>query len=210
MYRSFGLSICLVMVSASACLAEKNAVIEPKLAKIGSPDFTESFDGELPKSMGGVKGEWKLVDGVLVAKELAADKHAAVMNLQKNNHNSVVRFSFKFDEDTHGLHFSLNYAKGHLFRVVVTPDALSLNLDGDKNDPAFKAMVMGKAKRPFERGQWYTMQVEMLGDRVVAQTDNGATVEASNPKLDTSKPNYRFVMRGNSLAIDDLQIWNLK
>lgn len=28
--------------------------------------------------------------------------------------------------------------------------------------------------------------------------------------LDTDKPNYRFVMKGDSLPIDDLQIWELK
>ena len=114
------------------------------------------------------------------------------------------------DGTTKGFNFSLNHAKGHLFRVVVTPTAMTVNLDKDKNDPESKAVVLGTAKGKFEQGKWYTMQVEMRGDKVVAQTDNGLTVEATHSTLDTDKPNYRFVMKGDSLSLDDLQIWKLK
>ncbi|MBC7965709.1 MAG: hypothetical protein H7Z17_07250 [Fuerstia sp.] len=133
-----------------------------------------------------------------------------MLNFQKKNRNSVVRFSFKVDGTTTGFNFSLNHAKGHLFRVVVTPTAMTINLDKDKNDPKSKAVVLGTARGKFERGKWYTMQIEMQGDKVVAQTDNGLSVEATHATLDTDKPNYRFVMKGDSLAIDDLQIWELK
>jgi hypothetical protein len=202
-------SVALLACFVSLCQAEKNASIAPKLATVGSPVVEESFD-EMSKVMAGVKGEWKVVDGVLTGKELKSDKHAAVLNFQKKNHNSVVRFSFKFDDKTKGLHFSLNHPKGHLFRVVVDSSQLKLQLDKDKKDPKSKSMSLGTAKGKFEQGQWYTMQVEMVGDQVVAQTDNGAIVEGSHARLDTPKPNYRFVMRGETLSIDDLHIWDIK
>jgi hypothetical protein len=151
-----------------------------------------------------------VVDGALVAKELAADKHAAVLNYQKKNRNSVVRFSFKLDGSTKGFNFSLNHAKGHLFRVVIAPTKMTVNLDKDKKDSKSKAVVLASAKGSFEQGKWYTMQVEMVGEQVVAQTDNGVIAEATHAKLDTDKPNYRFVMRDETLSIDDLQIWDVK
>ena len=191
-------------------LADKNATIEPVLAKVGSPVIQESFDKPLRIPMVPVKGQWKVVDGVLTGKELAADQHAAVLNYQKRNRNSVVRFSFQVDNKTSGFNFSLNHARGHLFRVVVTPQVLSVRLDKDKKDPKSKPLALGNAKASFKKGQWYTMQVEMVGDKVVVQTDNGATVKAAHEKLDTDKPNYRFVMRAESLSIDDLTIWDLK
>lgn len=206
---SIGLVILLAISSLSTARADKNASLDTKIASIGSAVIEESFDAELSKSMMAAKGKWEVVDGSLVGKELAADKHAAVLNYQRKNRNSVVRFSFKFDGSTNGFNFSLNHARGHLFRVVVAGNKMSLNLDKDKKDPASKAVVMATAKGEFEPGKWYTMQVEMLGDRVVAQTDNGLMVEASHPKLDTDKPNYRFVMRGDSLAIDDLHVWDV-
>ncbi len=195
--------VCIVVPS----LADKNATIEPSIAKMGSVIASESFDQKLAKPMQAVKGDWKTIDGVLVGKELAADEHAAVLNFQQKNRNSVVRFSFKVDNQTKGFNFSLNHSGGHLFRVIVSPSKLAINLDKDKKDPKSKALVLDSAKGDFQQGKWYTMQVEMVGDRVVAQTDNGISVKASHPKLDTDKPNYRFVMRGESLSIDDLQIW---
>lgn len=200
-------SVACVMVPA---LAEKNATIEPKIATLGSVIAEESFDQPLTKTMQAAKGQWEAIDGVLVAKELAADKHAAVLNYQKPNRNSVVRFSFKLDGKTDGFSFSLNHKGGHLFRVVVSPSKLAINLDKDKKDPNSKAVALGSAKGQFEQGRWYTMQVEMVGDRVVAQTDNGVGVNATHAKLDTDKPNYRFVMRGETLSVDDLKIWEVQ
>lgn len=200
-------SLTFVVTSASA---EKNVPLEPRVAKIGSPTLVESFDGDLGKSFQAAKGVWGNADGVLQGQELKADKHAAVLNFQKKNRNSVVRFSFKLDDETKGFHFSLNHKGGHLFRTVVTPTKLTINLDKDKKDPKSKAKVLANSKGNFEQGQWYTMQIEMVGDRVVVQTDNGITAEAQNAKLDTNKPNYRFVMRGKTLSIDDLSVWELE
>lgn len=190
--------------------AEKNATIAPKLASIDSPVIQEDFNGDkLSAIMVPVKGEWTIVDGKLHGKELAADKHAAVLNYQKKNRDSVVRFSFRFADNTEGFHFSLNHRGGHLFRVVVSPNKVAVNLDKDKKDPASKVVVLNTAKGDFKSGEWYTMQVEMVADKVVVQTDTGVQIESSHPKLDTDKPNYRFVMRGNSLSIDDLRVWDV-
>ena len=201
------LFLCTVVSPVSA---DKNVAIDPVLGKLGSPAVEETFDKPLDKPMIAVKGQWKVVDGVLVGKELAADEHAAVLNYQKKNRNSIVRLSFQFKDKTNGFNFSLNHAKGHLFRVVITPQALVVRLDKDKKDPQSKPINLGNAKASFKKGQWYTLQVEMIGDKVVAQTDNGAIVKASHEKLDTVKPNYRLVMRAESLLIDDLHVWNVK
>lgn len=214
-FREFAMlrNFCFLLVTVcflTPSLAEKNVTIQPKTGPVASPSVTQAFDSELAKPLTVVKGEWKVVDEVLVGKELKSDKHAAVLNYQKSNRNSVVRFSFKLDGETKGFSFSLNHAKGHLFRVNVTPVALTVNLDKDKNDPTAKSVVLGTAKGKFEHGKWYTMQVEMLGEKVVAQTDNGLSVEATHASLDTDKPNYRFVVKGDSLLIDDLRIWELK
>ncbi len=204
------LALMILIASRSSAVAEKNTTIEPKLGTLPSAVVVHSFDEAMAKPLAAVKGEWTVTDGVLVGKELAADKHAAVLNLQQKNRNSTVRFSFKLDGSTKGLAFSLNHAKGHLFRVNVTPAMLSLNLDKDKKDPESKNKVLATAKGKFEQGQWYTMLVEMQGEKVTVQTDNGLIVAASHPSLDTDKPNYRFVMKGDSLSIDDLHVWETK
>ena len=200
----------LTFTIASTTHAEKNVTLPTKLATLGSPVLAETFDSAFPESARIAKGQWIVQDGVVVAKELAADKHAAVMSIGSANRDSVVRFSFRLDGETKGFNFSLNRKGGHLFRVVVSPNALAVNLDKDKKDPDSKAIALVKEKAQFEQGKWHTMQVEIVGDKVAVQTDNGVSVDASHPKLDTDKPNYRFVMRDATLSIDDLHVWEAK
>ena len=200
----------VLVFSNGAVYAEKNVTLPTKLATIGSPVMAESFDLSLPQSAKVAKGEWRIQGGVLVAKELASDEHAAVLAIGSANRDSVVRFSFKLDDDTKGFHFSLNRQRGHLFRVVVSPNTLAVNLDKDKKDPTSKTLVLAKEKGEIQQGKWYTMQVEIVGDKVAVQIDNVAAAVASHPDLDTEKPNYRFVMRGSTLSIDDLHVWDVK
>lgn len=209
MYRTIGISVLLTVSGFATASAEKNSAIKARIAATAMPVVTQAFDAALAEPLTAVKGHWAVVDGVLIGKELPSDQHAAVLNYQKKNRNSVVRFSFRLDGNTTGFNFSLNHAKGHLFRVVIAPSSMTISLDKDKKDPQSKAVVLGAAKGRFEQGKWYTLQVEMKADHVVAQTDNGLLVEASHPTLDIDKPNYRFVMKGDSLSIDDLHIQEL-
>ena len=208
-FRFVCLAILVVLTSSNA-MAEKNATLEPKLGITGEVTFQDSFDDSMPEVFKTAKGEWTVQDGLICGKELASDQHAAVLNLQQKNRDSVVRVSFQFNGSTKGFNLSLNHKGGHLFRVVVTPAAMRVNLDKDKKDPSSKAIALGAAKVRFKPGEWYTLQVEMKGERVVAQTDNSAVIEVSHAKLDTEKPNYRFVMRGDSLKLDDLTVWDWK
>ncbi len=204
-------AICVLLVSSSVCLAEKNTDISPTMAKPGKVLLSDSFDkAELGKVWAGVKGEWKVKDGAIVARELKADEHAAVLTCKVKNRDSIVRFSFKLEGSTNGFNFSLNHAKGHLFRVIVTPSGLTVRTDKDKKDTSIKSELIAQANAKFEKGKWYTLQVEMVGDTVVAITDNGLKVSGQHPRLDTEKPNYRFVMKGETLSIDDLKIWSVK
>ena len=181
------------------------------MAKPGKVLLSDSFDkAELGKVWAGVKGEWKVKDGAIVARELKADEHAAVLTCKVKNRDSIVRFSFKLEGSTNGFNFSLNHAKGHLFRVIVTPSGLTVRTDKDKKDTSIKSELIAQANAKFEKGKWYTLQVEMVGDTVVAITDNGLKVSGQHPRLDTEKPNYRFVMKGETLSIDDLKIWSVK
>ena len=210
MTRTLLPSMLLTVCAMTAAQAETKPRLDTKLGPMGEATIHETFDEPLSDVFRGVKGEWVVADGVLKGRELAADQHAAVLNIQKPNRNSVVQLRFKFEGTTSGIQFSLNHSKGHLFRVVVSPSHLQINLDKDKKDPASKAVMLGRAAAKFAPGTWYTLQVEMKDDQVVAQTDNGAIVEASHAKLDTEKPNYRLVMRGDSLMIDDLHVWEIQ
>ncbi len=201
--------VVALIVSVSllpACYAEKNADMASVIAKRGASVFADDFEkDELSAVWSQVRGEWKAVNGEVVGKELTADKHAAVFHCLKKNRNSVVKFSFKLN-GAEGFHFSLNHKKGHLFRAIVSADSLIVRTDADKRDKSIKSEVIGKAKGKFDQNKWYTMQVEMVGDKVAVTTDNGLKVVGQHPRLNTEKPNYRFILKGEYLVLDDLQV----
>lgn len=190
----------------SVCLAEKNSEMDLLIATRGDAVFADDFEkGKLSDTWSQIRGEWNVVNGEVVGKELKADKHAAVFHCLKKNRNSVVKFSFKLN-GAEGFHFSLNHRKGHLFRAIVSADSLIVRTDADKRNKSIKSEVIGTAKGVFNQNKWYTMQVEMVGDKVAVVTDNGLKVVGQHPRLDTEKPNYRFILKGEYLVLDDLQV----
>jgi hypothetical protein len=201
------LTAILLTLPATLGLAGKGADIKPILATPGKATAEDAFAGTaLGKTWNVAKGDWQVHDGTLVGKEKKEDNHAAVCGLVVPNHNSIIRFSFKFD-GTNNLSISYNHSKGHLFRVNVTAAGVAVTTDADKNDPTSKAVPIGTAEAKFETGQWYTMQVEVKGQKVAVQTDNGVKIEGSNPALDVDKTGYRFVTRGESLVLADVKAW---
>jgi hypothetical protein len=195
------------IIIATNCFADKATEIKPVLAKPGKAIFDESFGATaLDKKWSVNKGEWKINDGQLVGQEKASDNHPAVLLLGVPNHNSIIQFSFRLD-GAKGFNLSYNHAKGHLFRIAINEDGLVMNKDKDKKDAKSKALVLGKAAGKFETGKWYTMLVEVDGDKVSVQTDNGVKVSGNNKELDVDKIGYRFVTKAATVSLDDIKVW---
>jgi hypothetical protein len=207
--RTTILTALLLAFSPALCLAGKGTDLKPILAKPAKAIAEDAFTGTaLAKNWSAAKGDWQVHDGTLVGKEKAEDKHAAVCALAAPNHDSIIRFSFKLD-GAKGLSLSYNHAKGHLFRVNVAATGVTVQTDADKADPNSKSVPIGKAEAKFEPGQWYTMQVEVKGQKVAVQTDNGVKIEGGNPALDVDKTGYRFVTTGESLVLADVKAWEV-
>ena len=197
----------ILALPSTLCLAGRNADLKPILAIPGKVTAEDAFSGTaLAKTWNCAKGDWQVRDGALVGKEKKEDNHAAVCALAVPNHDSIIRLSFKFD-GTNNLGLSYNHAKGHLFRVNITSTGVAVSLDPDKKDPNSKPQSIGKAEAKFENGQWYTIQVEVKGQKVAVQTDNGVKIEGSSPTLDVDKTGYRFVTRGESVLLADVKAW---
>lgn len=203
-------TLTLLTASTALCLAEKGADLRPSLNQLGKLVVDEKFAaGALPSSWGGVQGDWQVRDGSVVGKEKASDEHPAVLFLNQPHRDSIVRFSFKLD-GAKSFNLSLNHPKGHLFRVAVDTDGLTLSKDKDKKDPKSKVLQLGKASGKFEAGKWHTLLLETKGGKVSVQADNGTKLEGSHPELDVEKTGYRFTMRGESLRVTDVKVWEVQ
>lgn len=208
MKPTLALSIAIsLLASATLCHAGKGTELKPALAKTGKVLAEDNFDASvLAKAWSPAKGDWQPKDGVLVGKEKKSDQHPAVLLLNKPGRDSVIQFSFKLD-GAKGFNLSYNHAKGHLFRIAINDDGLVINKDKDKKDPKSRAIVLGKATGKFEAGQWHTMLVEVKGEKVLVQADNGVKAEGSHHELNVDKTGFRFVTRGESVLLDDVKVW---
>ena len=181
--------------------------LQALLAKPGTVTADETFSASaLGKPWSVAKGSAGS-DGTLVGSERRRT-NTRRCRAHAKNHDSIIRFSFKFD-GTDNLSLSYNHAAGHLFRVNIAKDGVTIIKDGDKKNPAIKPEQLGKAEAKFEQGQWYTMLVEVQGTKVSVQTDNGVKLSAAHDALNVDKTGYRFVVRGASVALKDVKAWEL-
>ncbi|MCA9056011.1 MAG: hypothetical protein KDA75_19395 [Planctomycetaceae bacterium] len=204
------LALSFVPVGVSPLHGEPTAVLAVELGRTGGVVVEDNFDREqLGDKWKVAKGSWTLADGALLGQEVATDKHAAVATIGGSHRNSVIRFRFQLN-GAKQFALSLNKQRGHLFRVVISENGLTLSLDKDKSDPESKPQVLARAQGVIEPNHWHTLQLEMLGDRVLARTDSGLKVAGQHESLDCDKPGYRFVVGGESVRIDDLVISALR
>ena len=202
-------SLAALTLSNTFAFAAKDADIKPAITTPGKSLFESHFKNaalEAPWTI--AKGDWVLQDGAIVGKEKASDNHNAVLFLKLPARDSIIRFSFKLD-GANKFELSYNQATGHLFRVLVETDSLTVTKDRDKKDTASVREPLAKASAALAAGEWHTMLVEVKGEQVEVQTDAGGKVELKNPEVNVDKTGYRFVMKGASLQLDDVRVWEV-
>lgn len=178
------------------------------ISKKGGSLMIDNFSADTPlKSPWTMpKGKWEVKDGALVGSEIKADNHAAVLHYNKKNHNLIVQFDYEM-KGAQFLHLSFNHAKGHLWRLMITDKEIRLQKDKDKKNPNSKAEVVAKTNFTSKPGERHTVTVEIVGPQIVAHVDDKITLKASNSVFDTEKPNIRFIVRGESVLIDNFIAW---
>lgn len=195
----FALILCFSISSFAGDL-----LIAKKGESLMSDDFSSPKGLVNPWLM--PKGKWEVKDGVLRGSEVKADKHAAVLHYQKKNHNLIVQFDFEL-QGAQFLHLSFNHAKGHLWRLVITEKGMRLQKDKDKKDLKSKSEFVGESIFAIKQGERHAVTVEIVGSQIAVQMDDNIILKASNPKFDTEKPNIRFIVRGESVLIDNVKAW---
>ena len=202
-------ALLALLLPAAFAHAEKDAALKPLLAKPGKVMADDAFgSAQLAKPWTVNKGDWQVKDGALAGTIKESDHHPAVLLLGVPNRSSIIRFSFKFDGNK-GFGLSYNSAKGHLFRILVTGEGLTVSKDKDKKDAKSKSAALAKASGKIAPGEWHTMLVEVLGGKVAVQTDTGLKAEVANSELDVDKTGYRFVT-GASVTLDDVKAWQVE
>jgi hypothetical protein len=152
------------------------------------------------------KGAWKIDDGVLTGSELESDHHASVIRANIPFTNAILQFDFKLD-GSEGFSLSVNEAKGHHSRIIISPDGISLAKDRDKKDAKSLTMPLARQNITFKPGVWYTIIVEYCGNDLLAHINKQTFVLGTHEQVGVPKLNFGFPVRGESASFDNITVW---
>jgi hypothetical protein len=152
------------------------------------------------------KGTWELVDGAIRGSELAADKHAAVAVHRVAMRNVVIQYALKLD-GARGTALIFNDAKGHICRVQITPQLLTVRKDDHDRDGPDKGAILQTLKTPIAPGSWHTVLIEIQGSEMLARIDGTAVAYGSHDGIDQDKSLFGLVVLGASASFKDLSVW---
>lgn len=180
---------------------------EPVVATFSEP--------ERPKNWTVNFGAWDVKDGVLVARELEKDQHAAASRWQIPMADGIVKLKLKF-AGAKFFHIGFDPApgqldkQGHLYSLVVMPTQAQIRKHKDKANPASKEETLATASFAANEGQWLNIELKTEGDRVTAtiggQLGSVAKLEASDPTFHVSKPTVVFRVGGEAVQLDDVSV----
>ncbi len=178
------------------------------LTQTGAVLFAENFSSPVLNTNHWTvaKGTWKVESGTLMGSELIADHHAAAIRTAVPFESAVLQFDFKLD-GSEGFSLSMNEAKGHHSRVMITSDGISLQKDRDKKDAKSLTLPLARQNATLKPGVWHTMVVEYCGDVLLAHIDKQTFVLGTHEQMGAPKINFGFPVRGTSASFDNITVW---
>ncbi|MCB1090018.1 MAG: hypothetical protein KDL87_00700 [Verrucomicrobiae bacterium] len=211
------------LLAASACPLSAADELATTLTKRGELMLEEGFDGDtLVKGWLIQYGEWKPQGGVLRARELATDQHAAAARRLLAMQDGVYQLRFRFTGSApKGFHFGFDPApgqlkkRGHLFSVMVSPTGAKLMKHVDKDQPKEDPNVLlAESETAIASEVWHHLLVEKKGDQVSAriQSEKGwaeIQLSASHPTFHVKTPTLVFRCLGDGVEVDDIRVWNV-
>ena len=168
--------------------------------------FQDPLDRPLASDWATNKGTWELVEGAIRGTELAADKHAAVALHRLAMQNVIIQYALKLD-GARGTALIINDAKGHICRVQITPQLLTVRKDDHDRDGPDQGAILQAIKTPIEPGSWHTVLIEIQGPEMLARIDGTAVAYGTNDAIDQHKTIFGLVVLGSSASFKDFSIW---
>lgn len=161
----------------------------------------------MDKAWRAAKGEWKQEGGALRGVEIPADKHAAVVRRPVAFQDGEVHLRFKLD-GARQVALSINGAKGHICRVVVTPKGFRIAKDPDKAAGG-KAVTLATSTAPIATGEWHELTLTMEGPKMSAKI--GATLlTGEHAGIAEAKADVGLPVGGTSASFDWIKVYKTR
>lgn len=210
----------LVVVALSSLLFTGVPAHSAENTNLENGKLLMAFDfnqGRLGKEFVVKRGEWKVADGVLGAKEIEAEHHAASCHLMQATQDAIFEFKFKSSSQDISINVGFDPAKGelekngHIHAVTIKSDWVQMTMAGDKKKPKENpAARLGKANVNLNKDTWYQVRLINQGDECHVSIDGQTLIVGKHPEIAVKKPAIIFRAFGEGVSIDDIQISQIK
>jgi hypothetical protein len=199
------LPLLLALLSAPLIGAEAPVTL------LAQPDKEVLTDTLLKDAKGAewkiAKGKWERTAEGIRVEELTADNHGAAGRLVQKLGDFVVAFEFRLD-GAKSISLSINDAKEHVARVMITPTALRVQKDDHDHDGPEKSIVFLHQAEKFEAGTWHRVVLEMVGDTLVATIDGKISGFGRDALFKAEKANPGLTCAGQSATFRNFTLWS--
>ena len=194
-------------------LAAPSGAAEAPVTLLAQPDKEIIADTLLKDAKGAewkiAKGKWERTAEGIRVEELPADNHGAAGRVPTKLQDFVAAFEFRLD-GAKSISLSINDAKEHVARVLITPTALRVQKDDHDHDGPDKSVLFLHQAEKFEAGTWHRVVLEMVGDTLVATIDGKISAFGRDDLFKAEKANPGFTCAGQSATFRHLVIWSAK
>mgnify|MGYP001958581373 CR=1 FL=1 len=148
---------------------------------------------------------WEARGGLLVRNDLPGENKRIF--IKKPEYKDVaIRFDFQF-RGAEEIRLVAGGGGHYNFGVHIRRNRFRVKTPGDKSVPYFPA-ILGECPFNFEKGKWYTMQVEVVGDEILARLDAKHFVVGKHPMLNRKREYFAFQVDQSGAAFDNVGIWH--
>jgi len=186
--------------------AKADPATETLMCERGKLLISDDLNQPLGTHWKAAKGKWEVVGGAIQGSELKADMHGAVMRTNVPVKNAVIQYSFKL-QGAKTTSLSINDAKGHNSRVIITPTGFSARKDDHDHAGPDQAALLQAVKTPIAADEWHTIVVEIQGPEFVARLDGKQVALGSHESINVEKTNFGLTVAGESVSFKNLRIW---
>ena len=187
----------LMLLSLVACAGTPGTVV-----------LEDQFDAPaMNTAWRAAKGEWKQEGGSLRGVEIASDKHAAVVRRPVAFQDGTVQLRFRLD-GARQIALSINGAKGHICRVVVTPKGFRIAKDPDVKKGE-KAITLAASAAPIATGEWHDLTLLMEGSKMSAKI-GGVLITGEHPGIAEAKADVGLPVGGTAAAFDWIKVYRTR
>ena len=200
------LAACSASFLSASLKADDAALPRTFMAEPGTLLFSDDLEKPLAKPWTVGKGKWEIDGGAVRVSELAAEKHGAAARVPLAAHNFVAQYSIKLD-GAKTTSLSVNDAKGHCCRVLISPTSLTVQKDSHDHNQDDKQVKLDTRPGAVSLGEWHTVVIEVVGPEIVASLDGDRVALGSHASIDVDKTNFGLTVAGATASYKNLRIW---